>query len=110
MVIPVTINGTSMESTLEDGNIALINGLSLKDGDIDRFDIVVAHSTMLNEDIIKRLETLEIITASNAKYLNIDINKENLSEQVFLEEATNYDKMLYKCYALNIIEDLSGYL
>ena len=62
------------------------------------------------ENIIKRLETLEIITASNAKYLNVDINKENLSEQVFLEEATNYDKMRYKCYALNIIEDLSGYL
>lgn len=92
MVIPVTINGTSMESTLEDGNIALINGLSLKDGDIDRFDIVVAHSTTLNEDIIKRVIGLpgdkiemidDVLFINNVEvketYLDIDfINKSKI--------------------------------
>ena len=103
---------TSFAQSLLIPNKALVRefGLSRKRNDFNEIIIFSKVFKVSYKNIIKRLETLEIITASNAKYLNIDINKENLSEQVFLEEATNYDKMLYKCYALNIIEDLSGYL
>lgn len=62
------------------------------------------------KNIIRMLEKTNIITASNAKYLNIDINKEKLKEQVFLEEALNYDKMLYKAYSLDLIDDIEAYL
>ena len=62
------------------------------------------------KNIIKKLEVARIITSSNAKYLNVYINKENKKEQYFKEEALNYDKMLYKLNALDIMEDISSYL
>ena len=62
------------------------------------------------KNIIKKLEVAGIITSSNAKYLNVYINKENKKEQYFKEEALNYDKMLYKLNALDIMEDISSYL
>lgn len=62
------------------------------------------------KNIIKKLEFCNIITSSNAKYLNVYINKENKKEQYFMEEALNYDKMLYKLNALDIIDDISSYL
>lgn len=37
---PIRVNGTSMDNTLEDGDIMILNKISLKNG-IDRFDIVV---------------------------------------------------------------------
>lgn len=60
--------------------------------------------------IIKRLEMCKIITPSNAKYLNIDINKTNKRENIYIEEAYNYDKMLYKLNAQGIIKDINKYL
>lgn len=62
------------------------------------------------KNIIKRLEYLNIITPSNAKYLNIDINKKLLKEEVYIEQANNYDKMLYKLYAKGAITNLNDYL
>lgn len=62
------------------------------------------------KNIIKKLEFCNIITSSNAKYLNVYINKENKKEQYFMEEALNYDKMLYKLNALDIIDDINSYL
>ncbi len=61
------------------------------------------------KNIIKRLLYAEIITPSNAKYTNIYINKNNIKEQTYYEEAHNYDKMLYKLKALGQIKDISKY-
>lgn len=93
-------------------NKSLVKEFGLTRKKIDLNEIVIFSKVykVSYKDIVKRLEMLQIITPSNAKYLNVDINKENLSEQVFLEEALNYDKMLYKCYALNIINDVKAYL
>ena len=60
--------------------------------------------------IIKRLEMCKIITPSNAKYLNGDLNKEKRKENIYTEEAYNYDKMLYKLNAQGIIKNINKFL
>ena len=62
------------------------------------------------KNIIKRLLDNKIISQSNAKYTNIYINKNNIKEQIFIEEAHNYDKMLYRLIALGLIKDQDKYL
>ena len=47
----------------------------------------------------------EIITQSNAKYLNININKNDLHEQIYIEQANNYEKMLYKLIAQGSLKE-----
>lgn len=49
---PINVSGNSMSSTLKDGDIMLLNKLSLKQG-IDRFDIVVVKTE--SNYIIKRV-------------------------------------------------------
>lgn len=61
------------------------------------------------KNIVKRLENCEIITPSNAKYTNIYINKNNIKENTYIEEAYNYDKMLAKLYAIGIIKEKNKY-
>ena len=53
--------------------------------------------------IVNRLKYYKVITPSNAKYLNIYINKNNISETTYFETAYNYDKLLAKLTAKNII-------
>lgn len=65
---------------------------------------------MSYRNVIRRLEDVSIISASNAKYLNVDINKYNLVEQVYFEEALNYELMLYRLNGLGIIDDVEAYL
>lgn len=65
---------------------------------------------MSYRNVIRRLEDASIISASNAKYLNVDINKYNLVEQVYFEEALNYELMLYRLNGLGIIDDIEAYL
>lgn len=65
VVIPVRIDGASMENTLHDESIALINAIGVKEENIERFDIVVLYSEQLQEKIIKRViglpgETIEM--------------------------------------------------
>ena len=62
------------------------------------------------KNIIKRLAGCKIITPSNAKYTNIYINKNNIKEQTYIEQANNYEKMLYKLYAQGQIKDISKYI
>ena len=90
MVIPVTINGSSMENTLQDGNLALINGMNLNEEDIDLFDIVVAYSSALNENIIKRVIGLpgdHVSMVNDKLYINdVEITETYLDEE-FIEES-----------------------
>jgi transcriptional regulator with XRE-family HTH domain/Zn-dependent peptidase ImmA (M78 family) len=59
--------------------------------------------------IIRRLLDTGIITASNAKYTSIFVNKNNKKELELVEEPYNYDHMLYKLYAEGIIKDMKKY-
>lgn len=91
---------------------SLINefGENRKKINFEEIDIFSKVYRVSYKNIIKKLEISNIITSSNAKYLNIYINKENKKEQYFMEEALNYNKMLYKLNALDIISDVSSYL
>ncbi len=54
--------------------------------------------------IINRLEKYEVITPSNAKYLNIHINKNNISEKDYYEKPFVYNKLNAKLKAIGIKE------
>ena len=77
------------------------------------FNEIVAYSNTYKvsyKNVVKRLLEEEIITASNAKYTNIYINKNKLHEIAFTEEPYNYEKMLYKLIAQGLIQDDSKYI
>jgi signal peptidase I len=51
MVTPVKVEGKSMTPTFEDNNRVIVSKLSK----VDRFDMIVFHSPVSNEDYIKRV-------------------------------------------------------
>lgn len=56
------------------------------------------------KNVVKRLKDYGVITPSNAKYLNIHINKNNIKETMYYEKAYNYEKLLAKLTAKNLIK------
>lgn len=85
-LLPVTVSGTSMESTLQDGEFAI---MSRDFSVIKRFDIVVLSSETLKETIIKRVIGLpgETIEYKNDKlYVNGKYVKETFLDQSFKEQ------------------------
>ena len=95
MVIPVNINGSSMENTLKDGEVALINAFALDEKDIERFDIVIARSSFLNEKIIKRIiglpgDTVKMV--DDILYINdIEVNETYLDADFINESKLRYN-------------------
>ena len=55
LVTPAIVDGDSMNETLLDGNLVLINKLTYRINDINRFDIVVLDNDTDNDRIIKRV-------------------------------------------------------
>ena len=53
IITPAVVNGSSMEPTLKENNIILLNKLATKGGNINRYDIVVANYN--GERLIKRV-------------------------------------------------------
>ncbi len=95
VVIPVRIDGNSMENTLHDKDIALINAIGVKEENIQRFDVVVIYSDVLDEKIIKRViglpgETIEF--KNDVLYVNgKEIKQDFLDEQFVKESKLNYN-------------------
>lgn len=90
VVIPVRIEGMSMENTLHDQSIALINAISVKEENIERFDVVVLYSEALNEKIIKRViglpgDTIEF--KSDVLYVNSVAVEQDFLDPNFVEES-----------------------
>lgn len=84
IITPVRVNGSSMESTLQDGNILL---LEKYDKNYKRFDIVVAEYA--GEKLIKRVIGLPGDTVeyrSNILY----INGERISEPFINEDTEDF--------------------
>lgn len=52
---PALVQGSSMDDTLEDGQLVIINKIVYKVKDIKRFDIVVLKNEINNDLIIKRI-------------------------------------------------------
>lgn len=94
IVIPVRIQGKSMENTLFNNDIVLINGLGGKIGDIHRFDVVVLDCDELNERIIKRVIGLpgdHIVYKNDELYINGEHIKQSFLDQDFIK----YSKQQY---------------
>lgn len=90
VVIPVRIDGTSMENTLHDQSIALINGIGVKAENIKRFDIIVLYSEALDEKIIKRViglpgDTIEF--KDDVLYVNNQVTPQDFLDMNFVNES-----------------------
>ena len=71
VVTPVRVTGNSMDDTLKDGDIMILNEISYKSRELKRFDIVVIREN--NEYIIKRIIGLPgeaIRCKDNVIYIN----------------------------------------
>ena len=72
-VTPAVVDGASMDYTLEDGQLVLINKFVYNIKDVKRFDVVVLDNTKEGDKIIKRIialpnETIEY--NNNQLYIN----------------------------------------
>lgn len=81
LVTPAAVSGSSMENTLNNHDLVIINKLVYKIKSIERFDIVVIDNEEDNDRIIKRViglpnETIEY--KENKLYINGKLIKTNL--------------------------------
>lgn len=84
IITPVRVNGDSMNDTLKEGQILLLNKFSYRFNDIERFDIVVLNYK--DEKLIKRVIGLpgETLKVENG---NLFINNKLVKEE-YLNETT----------------------
>lgn len=97
---PVIVVGDSMNPTLKDGNLLLLNKFDYKFNDIERYDIVVIKTK--KEELIKRIIGLpgeHIEYKDNSLYIN---NKKTKSEYNF---KTDDFKLEDICNCTEIPED-----
>lgn len=98
IVTPIQVNGDSMDPTLKNGDLMLLNRLSYKFGSINRFDIVVIDKG--DSYIIKRVIGLpgETIKFENNQ---LYINDAKVDEPFLPEGKTTHDFVAYasdNCY------------
>ena len=92
IVVPVRIQGSSMENNLHDGNIAFINAIGANGGNVERFDVVVLYSDALNEKVIKRVIGLpgeHIVYKDDQLYINGEYVDEFFLDDEFVEYSKN---------------------
>ena len=90
IVTPIKVNGSSMNDTLYDGDIMLLDEISYRFSEIKRFDIVVAKYS--NEYLIKRVIGLpgETISYKNEElYIDGKYIKEDFDHKI----TYNFDEV-----------------
>lgn len=95
---PAVVNGDSMDNTLKDGHIVLINKLSYVFGDVKRFDIVVLNNETDSDKIIKRViglpnEKIEYKEGKlfiNDSEIKLEIKFEDTEDFVFETKENEY--------------------
>ncbi len=76
IVTPAIVSGASMDDTLNDGQLVIINKFIYRFSDIDRFDIVVLDNDLTKDKIIKRVIGLpneKIEYRQNRLYINDEL-------------------------------------
>lgn len=104
IITPVRVNGTSMDPTLKNGEIMILNKIKYNKNDIKRFDIVVIK--MDKELLIKRVIGLpneEVKYVDNKLYINNEYVEETfLNEDVYTTNFSlsdiNLEKIPENCY------------
>lgn len=84
LVTPAIVSGPSMDDTLEDGQLVIVNKLVYRISDIERFDIVVVNNDSGNEKIIKRVIGLpneKIEYKDNKLYINDELVEVNFEHK-----------------------------
>lgn len=92
IVMPVRIQGKSMENTLYNDDVLLINVLGAKKENIDRFDVVVIECEALDEKIIKRIIGLpgdHIVYKDDQLYINDEYYEQSFLDESFIEYSKN---------------------
>lgn len=82
LVTPAIVDGDSMNNTLLDGQIVILNKITYRFNDVNRFDIVVIKNSEDNDKIIKRVIGLpneKIRYTDNKLYINDKLIETNLS-------------------------------
>ncbi|GGB39530.1 signal peptidase I [Lentibacillus populi] len=89
------VDGESMEPTLNDGNLLMVNKVVYNLKDVDRFDVIVFHANKQN-DYVKRVIGLpgdEIVYQDDKLYINGKYVEENFLEPFRdVNEATPFTK------------------
>ncbi len=78
IVTPAIVDGASMDNTLKDGQLVIINKFIYRFDDIKRFDIVVVSNEINNDKIIKRVIGLPnetIMYKDNNLFINGELIK-----------------------------------
>ena len=96
IVSPIRVNGESMDSTLHDGDIMLLDEVSYRFSDIQRFDIVVIHRE--DEYLIKRViglpgEKIKYVDGKlyvNGKYVKEDFKHKKTNDFSAIIDEENY--------------------
>ena len=76
LVTPAIVSGPSMDDTLADGQLVIVNKLVYRVSDIKRFDIVVVNNVSGHDKIIKRVIGLpneKIEYKDNKLYINDEL-------------------------------------
>ena len=82
LVTPAIVDGESMNETLLDGQIVILNKITYRFNEINRFDIVVVRNDEDNDKIIKRIIGLpneQIRYTDNKLYINEKLVETNFS-------------------------------
>lgn len=88
-MIPVRVDGTSMEPTLHDKNLGFSNVFQVKTGTIQRFDIVVVEVKEKSKNLVKRVIGLPgdtIYYKGDVLYVNDQMVDEPFLDKTFMEE------------------------
>jgi len=80
IVTPAVVDGASMNNTLKDGQLVIINKFTYRFNEPKRFDIVVVKNNESHDKIIKRIIGLpneKIVYRDNNLYINGELYKED---------------------------------
>ncbi len=90
IITPALVDGASMDNTLKDGQLVIINKFSMIVSKPKRFDIVVVKNNDSHDKIIKRVIGLpneKIVYRDNNLYINGELYKEDY----VLGNTTDYE-------------------
>ena len=88
---PAIVDGASMDDTLKDGQLVIINKLTYRFNDIKRFDVVVVKNEINNDKIIKRVIGLpnEVVEYRDNK---LYINNELIETDIKFKDTSDFRK------------------